>query len=430
MEVTDGKFEKKKQASLVKYISQTLLTVIPMVAGMGLVIIYIMQLDRSNSIALFLLFLLSGILTGIFTSFKKYISFLKPVYLMQERIFEVADGDLSQRVNVSLKSEVSELGQAFNHMMNNFENVIKEISEMAKGWVVSAEELSASSEEVTAANSSVADYTTLMASEARDQVEKQLQMKVMVSELEKAAQMIAERATSVSLEAVKSESHASDGLARLSFIVTTMEDTNKSVNKAVEIIEDLAEQSKQISSITQTIAQVARQTNLLALNAAIEAARAGEHGKGFAVVAAEIHKLAEDVASSTRDVTEITTLIQQSINHAVQGMLSTDAKVKESVAYIQEAQETLSEITNSTKDVSKNISDIAASSEEMLGSMEEINFYVDSVKQVSEESVRKAETIEVSTKEVAASMQTVAATAQSLAQNAVQLHNAVDRFKL
>lgn len=431
MESTDETLEKKKQTlSLVKYISQTLVTVVPMVSAMGLVIIYLMQLDRRNSISLFLCFLLSGILIGIFASLKNYIRFLKPIYVMQKKIFLVAQGDLTQRISVSKKSEVAELGQAFNHMMENFGKIIIEIREMAKVWVVSSEELSASSEEVTATNSSVADYTAQMALEAREQARIQQQMKVMVTELENASQMIAEMATSVSLEAVKSEKHSEDGLSKLSIIVATMEETNESVNKSVRTIEDLAEQSIRISSITETIAQVARQTNLLALNAAIEAARAGEHGKGFAVVADEIRKLAENVASSTREVTDLTTLIQQSVNHTVQGMMQTDSKVKESVASIHEAQETLSAIVNSTKGVATNISDIAASSEQMLGSMEEMNRYVDRVKKVSEEVVVKAETIEESTTEVVSTMQIVATTAQSLAQNAGQLQQEVERFKV
>jgi methyl-accepting chemotaxis protein len=50
---------------------------------------------------------------------------------------------------------------------------------------------------------------------------------------------------------------------------------------------------KNIASSISIIEEIARQTNLLALNAAIEAARAGDVGKGFAVVASEVRKLAE-----------------------------------------------------------------------------------------------------------------------------------------
>lgn len=420
----------KQNISLGKYIGQTLVTVVPMVSAVGVAITYLMRLDWTKSVTLFLCFLLAGIIIGIIASLKNYRRFLKPIYVMEQGIIQVAQGDLTQRIIVSKNNDVAELGHAFNLMMENFSGIIHKIREMANSWVISSEELSASSEEVTATNSNVAGHTSQMVSEARNQARTLQQMKKMVIELANAAQMIAERALSVSLEAVNSEKHSKEGLTKLSIILATMEETNNSVNKSVQTIEDLANQSNRIGSITETISQVAQQTNLLALNAAIEAARAGDHGKGFAVVADEIRKLAENVASSTREVTEITTLIQHSINYAVQGMMQTDSKVKESVVSIHEAQEALTVIAHATKTVSVDISDIAASSEQMFGSMDEMKLYVNTVIQVSEQAAVTAENIEESATEVSATMQVVATAAQSLAQNANQLQKEVERFKV
>ncbi|MBC2723773.1 methyl-accepting chemotaxis protein [Desulfosporosinus sp.] len=420
----------KQDIGLGKYLGKNLGIAVPMLSVMGLVIAYFMKLNWSKSVVVFLGFVLSATFIGFIIMIKNYYLIFKPIYAMQQGIRLVSEGDLTQRIDTAKKRDIAELGRAFNHMIINFNEIIHNIGDMANSWVVSSEELSASSEEVTTTNNRIAKSTSQMALDTREQVQTLKQMETMVAELESAAQMIAQNAMAVSEEAVKSERNSEDGLVKLSVIVSTMEETNKAVNKSARTIEELAEQSNHIGSITETIAQVAQQTNLLALNAAIEAARAGEHGKGFAVVADEIRKLAENVATSTREVTEITTLIQQSVNYAVKGMMQTDLKVKDSVASIREAQETLSVITSSTKEVSVNISDIASFIEQTLGSMKEMTNYVNTVIQVSEEAAITAESIEQATFEVTATMQVVALEAQSLAKNANQLLKEIECFKV
>ncbi|MBC2723772.1 methyl-accepting chemotaxis protein [Desulfosporosinus sp.] len=431
MRGSKGKPNKGEQkVSLGKYLSKNLGIGVPVVSSVGLALALLIDLSWPQTLSLFLYFLFFGAAIGALVSLKNYYSLLKPIYEMEKGIILVAQGDLTQEININKKSDLADIGRVFNQMVKNFNIIIHKIGEMANLWVTSSEELSASSQEVTATNSDVASNTSKMAEEVHNQVRTLEQMRTMVTELENASRMIAQRAKSVSKEAVTSERHSEAGLAKLSEIVTTMEETNQSVNNSVRTIEDLADQSNRIGLIAETIAQVANQTNLLALNAAIEAARAGNHGRGFAVVADEIRKLAEDVASSTREVTRITTLIQHRVDYAVKGMMQTDSSVKISVASIQEAQKALEIITHSTKEVSANISDIASSSEQTLESMEEMKKHVNRFVLVSQATEATVEAIEDSTTEVASTMQNVASEAQSLAQNASQIQQELKRFKV
>jgi methyl-accepting chemotaxis protein len=70
---------------------------------------------------------------------------------------------------------------------------------------------------------------------------------------------------------------------------------------------------KDLGSMVEVIATVARQTNFMSINAAIEAARAGESGRSFAVLASEIRELSNRTAAVAVD-------IGQRIEAATQGI--------------------------------------------------------------------------------------------------------------
>ncbi|MGF6151224.1 methyl-accepting chemotaxis protein [Pseudomonas fluorescens] len=97
-------------------------------------------------------------------------------------------------------------------------------------------------------------------------------------------------------------------------------DLNLYMQRLDQVFDELGAQSMRIGAIVGSIQDISRQTNLLALNAAIEAARAGSHGRGFAVVADEVRNLSRQAADSSAQIRQIATGLEQSAEHARQGI--------------------------------------------------------------------------------------------------------------
>ncbi|MEC5399083.1 methyl-accepting chemotaxis protein [Uliginosibacterium sp. H1] len=116
-------------------------------------------------------------------------------------------------------------------------------------------------------------------------------------------------------------------------------------------IEELGARSEQITTIVQTIHEIADQTSLLALNAAIEAARAGEQGRGFAVVADEVRKLAERTNRSTREITGMIDGIRAGTQSGIDSMTVARDQAQQGVALANDAGAAIAQINDSTREV-------------------------------------------------------------------------------
>ena len=168
--------------------------------------------------------------------------------------------------------------------------------------------------------------------------------------------------------------------------VITME-AKSCVDKAFEKIEILGKASEEITSVIDTIVEIAEQTKLLALNATIEAARAGESGKGFAVVAGEVKDLAAQTNAATLDIkhkieamsssTQSTIIEIKKINDVTHNMTNIvetiAAAVQEQSVSSNTIADNVSGAALQTKEIGSNVHQTAAAASQITNGMRKVN---------------------------------------------------------
>ncbi|MFB2518030.1 MULTISPECIES: methyl-accepting chemotaxis protein [unclassified Lysinibacillus] len=383
--------------------------------------------NRTIGIAFSLILTIAGILIAIITAS----TISKPVTVVADRMKELADGNLQlEPLPVKARDEIGTLMVAANDMNEKLKQTIHSIYSVSETVAASSEELAQSSNEVQAGTEQItvtmqelASGTETQASTTGDLAETMTAFKRSIHETTQEGIELSEHSSHVQKLTVSGKSLMVQSTKQMAKI-------NEIVLDSVKKVENLNEQSAEISKLVSVIDDISNQTNLLALNAAIEAARAGEHGKGFAVVADEVRKLAEQVQFSVTDIATIVQRIQGETGNVTSALQTGYEEVKRGTAQLDETNETFEKISDAVGDMIVNISTISTNLNQLAQNSETINASIDDMASISQESAAGVEQTTATVEETAATMDEIARSANQLAGMAEELNTQLQQFKI
>ncbi|WP_455710577.1 methyl-accepting chemotaxis protein [Pseudomonas yamanorum] len=314
----------------------------------------------------------------------------------------VARGDLTQTVEVTGDDEVTRLFVALQSMQGSLRGTLQLIRQSAGQMAASATDLNG-----------ITDQSSRSLQKQTAEIE---QAATAVNEMTSAADEVARNAVSTSESTRLSNETARDGQQRVGETVSAIQALSTNIGETSNLVQNLADQSRDISKVLDVIRSIAEQTNLLALNAAIEAARAGESGRGFAVVADEVRALAHRTQQSTLEIDQMVSAMRSGSSEALTSMQSSTQRASETLILAEGAGGALSQITDSIDQIHQRNLVIASAAEEQAQVAKEVDRNIVNIRDLSAQSSSGAGQINGSSHE--------------LARLAVSLNEAVARFQL
>ena len=183
---------------------------------------------------------------------------------------------------------------------------------------------------------------------------------------------VAGNAQRVRDESTNTDKQVREGRNEVAQLSKGMSSISDTVADVVTEMQSLDQASRQIGEILGLIEEIADQTNLLALNAAIEAARAGEHGRGFAVVADEVRKLAENSASSTKQIGTLVADIQRRTTAVLERTARANSLVQNNAASARTVTDMIETISGRVTEMAQLVSEISIATNEQARASEEL----------------------------------------------------------
>ncbi len=374
---------------------------------------------KANASLSKLIFIIISTISGLLSLLLGIIitrSIIKPLSLGVGFANAMANGDLTQKLDIEQKDEMGQLANSLNNMAENLKDKFKEISSSSTNVASASEELSAVSNEIAASAEEMTSQSNTVSSATEQSVAN-------VNNISAAAEQMSSGVNTVATaieEMSSSLNEVAKNCIKESQIATNANNQAKSTR---EEMERLGVSSKEIGKVIEVINDIADQTNLLALNATIEAASAGEAGKGFAVVANEVKELAKQTAQATEQISSQIEDMQNNTTTVVKAIEDITKIIEEIneishtiVSAVEEQSATINEIAKNVGGASSAATEISRNVGESARGLSEVSSNILGVSKAASDT--------------ATGVQNIKQSSQELAKLAIGLQKIVGQFKV
>ncbi|WP_426447482.1 methyl-accepting chemotaxis protein [Paenibacillus sp. S-38] len=375
------------------------------------------------------LLLLVGLGTTV-VGVSNFMTYAKPFREIEGFISHIANGDLTQDINLERLGSMKRFGVPMNGMREALQKLVSEVKLTSDQVQASIEVVQRQMESTRNDYALILQNLQSMDSGMRTQSVAAAESAKAVDEMTQGILRIAETSSSASSEAAEAAGSAVRSREDLSGMNAQMGRIRESFGTLTATIHELVGRTQEISGFIQSIRGISEQTNMLALNAGIEAARAGEQGKGFAVVASEIRKLATQSGDSAQKIGDVIGQIRTNSEQASSAMQLSEQEISRGLSVVASTETTIRQILEAFENINDQIREMSAVGEQMAAGSEEVAATVDNMASTARHSSQGITEIVKLTDNVQISMGEVSGAAERLEHMGSKLSGLMNRFKV